>query len=198
MATASTWWTHRGLSYVLISTVPNHRRGNPRRGPPEPMMGALPLRSALTIRRVSCTVALVHRFDLRVGIRAIHDQPETGVQPSLGFPHFKRRKQGSPPFGGTEQWGISACRSCRPTVRNLPMPAKDADAPGRWRPRKSAMVCRTRRRCEGSSDVVFATNGRPGWSRRRDPAGLAWCGRWPSRTTGAGSPCPDGCGPPER
>ena len=29
-------------------------------------------------------------------------------------------------------------------------------------------------------------------SRKRDPAGRAWCGRWPGRTTGAGSPRPGG------
>ncbi len=76
-------------------------------------------------------------------------RPLRDAESQLGFPQFKRRKRGSPPFGGTERRGIPECRGWRLTVRNLPTPARGADAPGRWHPRRSATVCRTRRRCVG-------------------------------------------------
>ena len=64
---------------------------------------------------------------------------------------------------------------------------KPSDASHRWR-RARAMAstkvgdgCRTKRPCAGSWGVVFATRGRPGWSRRRVPVGRAWCGRWRDR-----------------
>ncbi len=60
----------------------------------------------------------------------------------LDFAQIKRRKRGGPPSGGTERRGIPACRGCRLTVRNLLTPARGADAPGRWHPRRSAMRLR--------------------------------------------------------
>ena len=115
-----------------------------------------------------------------------------GATPHLGFTQFKRRRQGNLQVGGTERPGVPECRGQRPTVRNLPTPATGGDAPGRWHPRRSATVCRTKRPCAGSWGAVSATRGRPGWSRRRVPVGRAWCGRWRDRTTGVVSPHPDG------
>ncbi len=78
------------------------------------------------------------------------DDPLTiDLDSTLDFPHFKRRKRGNPQVGGTEPPGVPACRSCRTTVRNLLTPATGADAPGRWRLRRSATVCRTRPQCVG-------------------------------------------------
>ena len=108
----------------------------------------------------------------------------------LGFTQFKRRRQGNLQVGGTARPGVPECRGQRPTVRNLPTPATGGDAPGRWHPRRSATVCRTKRPCAGSWGAVSATRGRPGWSRRRVPVGRAWCGRWRDRTTGVVSPTP--------
>ena len=67
----------------------------------------------------------------------------------LGFAHFKRRKRGNPPFGGTEWRGVPVHQGRRLTVRNPPTPTTGADAPGRWHPRRSATVCRTRPQCAG-------------------------------------------------
>ena len=67
----------------------------------------------------------------------------------LGFTQFKRRKRGNPQAGGIEWWGVPACRGQRPTVRNPLTPATDGVAPGRWRPRRWATVCHTRRPCAG-------------------------------------------------
>ena len=67
----------------------------------------------------------------------------------LGFAHFKRRRRGNLQVGGTEPPVVPACRGQRPTVRNPPRPATGGAAPGRWRPRRSATVCRTRPRCAG-------------------------------------------------
>ncbi len=116
----------------------------------------------------------------------------------LGFTHFKRRKRGNPPFGGTEWRGVPVHQGRWPTVRNPPTPATGGDAPGRWRLRKWATACRTRPRCVGRWDALVAGHGRLGWSRRRGPAGQVWCGRWPGRTTSAGFPYPDGSELPER
>ena len=116
----------------------------------------------------------------------------------LGFTHFKRRKRGNLQVGGIERWGVPACRGWLRTVKNPLTPATGGVAPGRWRPRRWATACRTRPPCVGSWGAVFATRGRPGWSRRRAPAGRAWCGRWRDRTTGVGSPHPGGFAPPER
>ena len=116
----------------------------------------------------------------------------------LDFPHFKRRKPGNRQVGGTERLGVPAYRGRRPTLKNPPTPATGGVAPGQWRPRRSATACRTRLLGAGSWGAVFATRGRPGWSRRRFPAGRAWCGRWPGRTTGVGFPRPGGSAPPER
>ena len=115
-----------------------------------------------------------------------------GADSWLGFTQFKRRRQGNLQVGGTVRPGVPECRGQRPTVRNLPTPATGGDAPGRWHPRRSATVCRTKRPCAGSWGAVSATRGRPGWSRRRVPVGRAWCGRWRDRTTGVVSPHPDG------
>ena len=130
-------------------------------------------------------------FALRVGFEARLCQPYR-AQTKLGFTQFKRRRQGNLQVGGTERPGVPECRGQRPTVRNLPTPATGGDAPGRWHPRRSATVCRTKRPCAGSWGAVSATRGRPGWSRRRVPVGRAWCGRWRDRTTGVVSPHPDG------
>ena len=116
----------------------------------------------------------------------------------LDFPHFKRRKRGNRQVGGTERLGVPAYRGRQPTLKNPPTPATGGVAPGQWRPRRSATACRTRPLGAGSWGAVFATRGRPGWSRRRFPAGRAWCGRWPGRTTGVGFPRPGGSAPPER
>ena len=62
---------------------------------------------------------------------------------------FKRRRRGNPRVGGTEPPVVPACRGQRPTVRNPLTPATGGGAPGRWRPRKSATVCRTRPLCVG-------------------------------------------------
>ena len=120
------------------------------------------------------------------------------LRAKLGFTHFKRRKRGNLQVGGIERWGVPACRGWLRTVKNPLTPATGGVAPGRWRPRRWATACRTRPPCVGSWGAVFATRGRPGWSRRRAPAGRAWCGRWRDRTTGVGSPHPGGFAPPER
>ena len=120
------------------------------------------------------------------------------VASKLDFPHFKRRKRGNRQVGGTERLGVPAYRGRQPTLKNPPTPATGGVAPGQWRPRRSATACRTRPLGAGSWGAVFATRGRPGWSRRRFPAGRAWCGRWPGRTTGVGFPRPGGSAPPER
>ena len=116
----------------------------------------------------------------------------------LGFTHFKRRRRGNPQAGGTGRLGVPAYRGWLRTVKNLRTPATGGAAPGRWRPRRWATACRTRPPGVGSWGAVFATRGRPRWSRRRAPAGRGWCGRWPGRTTGVGSPRPSGSAPPER
>ena len=116
----------------------------------------------------------------------------------LCFTHFKRRRRGNPQAGGTGRLGVPAYRGWLRTVKNLRTPATGGAAPGRWRPRRWATACRTRPPGVGSWGAVFATRGRPRWSRRRAPAGRGWCGRWPGRTTGVGSPRPSGSAPPER
>ena len=75
--------------------------------------------------------------------------PAGNQRTKLDFPHFKRRRRGNPRAGGIEPQGVPACRSCRPTVRNPLTPATGGAAPERWRPRKSATVCRTRPRYAG-------------------------------------------------
>ena len=117
---------------------------------------------------------------------------------NLGFTHFKRRRRGNLQVGGTGRLGVPAYRGWLRTVKNLLPPATGDVAPGRWRPRRWATACRTRPPGVGSWGAVFATRGRPRWSKRRAPAGRGWCGRWPGRTTGVGSPRPSGSAPPER
>ena len=46
----------------------------------------------------------------------------------LGFAHFKRRKRGDPPFGGTEWRGVPVHQGRRLTVRNPPRPATGGGA----------------------------------------------------------------------
>ena len=70
--------------------------------------------------------------------------------PWLGFTHFKRRKRGNLQVGGIERWGVPACRGWLRTVKNPLTPATGGVAPGRWRPRRLAMACRTRPPCVGS------------------------------------------------
>ena len=116
----------------------------------------------------------------------------------LGFTHFKRRRQGNRQVDGTELLGVPEYRGQRPTLKNLLTPATGVAAPRQWRPRRSGTACHTRRPYAGSWGALFATRGRPGWSRKRAPAGRAWCGRWRDQTTGVGSPRPGGSAPPER
>ena len=136
-------------------------------------------------------------FVLANGSMSSNQSGEGNIR-KLGFTHFKRRKRGNLQVGGIERWGVPACRGWLRTVKNPLTPATGGVAPGRWRPRRWATACRTRPPCVGSWGAVFATRGRPGWSRRRAPAGRAWCGRWRDRTTGVGSPHPGGFAPPER
>ncbi len=68
----------------------------------------------------------------------------------LDFPHFKRRKPGNRQVGGTERPGVPECRGRWPTLKNPPTPATGGVAPGRWRPRRSATACHTKRPCVGS------------------------------------------------
>ena len=49
-----------------------------------------------------------------------------------------------------------------------------------------------------STKMLPKTREAPRWSRRIAPAERALCGRWPSPTTDAGFPRPDGSVPPER
>ena len=78
------------------------------------------------------------------------------------FAHFRRRKRGNPPIGGTERWGVLAYRGRWATGGNPPTPATGGGAPGRWRRRRSATVCRTRPLYAGSWGGVLAARGRPG------------------------------------
>ena len=80
----------------------------------------------------------------------------------LDFAHFRRRKRGNPPIGGTERWGVLAYRGRWATGGNPPTPATGGGAPGRWRRRRSATVCRTRPLYAGSWGGVLAARGRPG------------------------------------
>ena len=64
----------------------------------------------------------------------------------LDFAQFKRRKRGNLRVGGIERQGVPACRSWRLTSKNPPTPATGGVAPGRWRLRRLATVCRTRPR----------------------------------------------------
>ena len=64
--------------------------------------------------------------------------------PKLGFAQFKRRTRGNPPFGGRGWQGVPVRLGGQPTVKNPQMPATGGGAPGRWHPRRSATVCRTR------------------------------------------------------
>ena len=94
----------------------------------------------------------------RVGLRELVDRHlDLGDAPGranagdkLGFTHFKRRKRGNLQVGGIERWGVPACRGWLRTVKNPLTPATGGVAPGRWRPRRLAMACRTRPPCVGS------------------------------------------------
>ena len=82
-------------------------------------------------------------------VRFVHADDFFKAMAQLGFAHFKRRKRGNPPFGGTEWRGVLVHQGRWRTVRNPRTLATGGVAPGRWRRRRSATVCRTRRQYGG-------------------------------------------------
>ena len=96
---------------------------------------------------------------------------DKGKVEGLGFAHFKPRRQANLSVGATGRLGLSVYQGRRRTVKNPRTPATGAGAPGRWHPRRSATVWRTKPRCDGLRVVVAAADGPPGWSRRRAPSG---------------------------
>ena len=83
------------------------------------------LRPAIESESIDQTVErLLQEFELENG--------PIDLGRTLDFAHFRRRKRGNPPIGGTERWGVLAYRGRWATGGNPPTPATGGGAPGRW------------------------------------------------------------------